>query len=378
VDENGIDIPQTAVTAEITGEQLDLTFRDVPKPAFLSFNRDYSFYGIFTDRTETPDKLAKQIHLDSNNFNRVEAMRKLTDIERIKLIRNNNADISSEWINIFTSIIKDNNIPSALKAYLLSIDEQSFDRTMLPFYRERYNARLKLMKTIASHCFDDLHKLFNSIDTYRHKPNPRNGWEERLLKSTVLRIMIEIDNPEAQGIVEKHFNQAWHISDRTSALQCINISSHPDRYTIMESAYKLWKDHLTAYTSYLSIVSGSRQEDVFSRITREEKRDSFNIQHPTHTRALYLAMAGNNKMLWTDSGIKWLADTVIKLAPINENTANGLVRSFQHVQKLSKDLKPKVLEALEKMSSNVDKSKCPSVAGRLAMYLGSSEECVGI
>ena len=67
---------------EISGKTLDLTFEDVPPPAFISFNRNCSFYGTFADRSATPKQILAQIRLDPNLFNRVEAMRQFADPER--------------------------------------------------------------------------------------------------------------------------------------------------------------------------------------------------------------------------------------------------------------------------------------------------------
>ena len=140
----------------------------------------------------------------------------------------------------------------------------------------------------------------------------------------------------------------------------------------MNEAHKLWKDHLSAYSSYLTIVGAGRHDDVFECIAKEEKRSAFNIEHPTLSRALFLPMGANNKMLWTDKGINWLMETVIRFAPINESCTVRLLASFRMVDKLADDLKSKVVSALEKMRADVDKSECPWVAGRIDDYLGNS------
>jgi hypothetical protein len=80
-------------------------------------------------------------------------------------------------------------------------------------------------------------------------------------------------------------------------------------------------------------------------------------------------MAGNNKMLWTDRGIAWMEETIVRLAPINENTANHLLGAFQQVNKLADDLRPKVIAALKTMKRAVNPVKYPSTAGRIVAYL---------
>jgi aminopeptidase N len=126
---------------------------------------------------------------------------------------------------------------------------------------------------------------------------------------------------------------------------------------------------VTAYTSYLSVVAAGKHDDVFDMIAREEGRPLFKPEHPGHSRALYLPMAVNNKLLWTDRGINWVVETVSRMASVNENTANRLVACFRLANKLADDLRPKVVAALATMLENIDEDTAPSVAGRIKGYL---------
>ncbi len=78
----------------------------------------------------------------------------------------------------------------------------------------------------------------------------------------------------------------------------------------------------------------------------EKGRPTFDITQPTWCRALFLPMAANNKMVWTDQGIQWVVDSVIELADINATTASRLLNTFQHVRSLKPGLQEKVKQAL--------------------------------
>ena len=333
VDERGCDIPSTSKVVEMTGEKLSLTFENIEKPAFVSFNRDCSFYGTFKDAAITRAQLVLQVKNDPNRYNRVEAMRRLTDLERIKLINDPYAKISEDWLSVYEMILKDMSLSYGLKAYLLRIDEQSLDRQYLPFYRERYWARISLLKFVADRCMSSLKTAFNGIDSYSRPDEPGAGIEARLLKAILLRTMVEANTAEIHKLAEDHFHKAWNITDKIATLSSINVSENPRRKELLEEGYLLWKDHLSAYSSYLSIVGSGTHEDVFDMISLEERRPTFKVHHPTHSRGLYLSMSSNNKMLWTDRGIQWMTDTVIRHAPINENTVIRLVAAFQQCDK---------------------------------------------
>ena len=373
VDETGRDIPSTVTVAELVEPETELHFDGVDGPAFLSVNRDCSFYGSLVHSSATREELVRQVRLDSNGFNRVEAMRRITDAERIRLIHEPGAAVSDEWLDLWGEILTDETLPPGLKGYMLRVDELSLDREFLPYYRERYAARERLLRILATRFMPELLAAFESVDTYRRGHEPKDGMEERGLKANLLRTIIAADTPQSYEVAEQHLGRAWNISDRLAALGCLYISSHPGRLEMLEDAYREWKDHLTAYTNYLRMPGSGIREEAFDMIAKEEARQSFKIDHPGHIRSLFLPMAANNKLLWTDRGIAWMTETVIRMAPINETTTNRLLAAFQLVHKLADDLRPKVLEALRRMRNGIESDKAPSVTGNIVAYLGPEQ-----
>ncbi|OGV64252.1 MAG: peptidase M1 [Lentisphaerae bacterium RIFOXYC12_FULL_60_16] len=373
LDGQGKELPGSRQTLELTSARLECAFRDVPPDHLVSLNRGFSFYGTFADRSATRKDLVRQIRQDTDGVNRVEAMRRLTDLERVRLVLDSNARIDPEWLEVFGSVIRDGSIPVGLKAALLSIEEQSMDRTYLAWYRERHRARMQLMDAVAAKWKDDLRHAFDAVDTYRPSVSPRDGIDERRLKGVLLRLLIQADSPDVHALAESHYRRAWNLTDRMNALQCLYISRHPGRMALMDQAFDKAKDHLSAYTSYLSIVGTGAREEVFDRLALEQARPVFQLAHPTHNRALLMSLAANNALLWTDRGIAWMQETVLALANANERSAYQLVGAFQLVARLADDLKPRVIKALQTMRNGVDRSRHVSLAGRIDAFLASVE-----
>jgi aminopeptidase N len=369
VDDAGRDGPGTAVTLTLDRPVVEHTLPLARPPAFVSLNRDASFYGVFHDRSATPETLARQVRLDPNGFNRVEAMRRLTDRERRALLDDPGATVSPSWLAVYGEVLADTVLPPGLKAYLLRIEEQSSDRATLPLYRERYAARLRLLRVLAERFAAPLRDAFDAVDTYRPATEPRDGIEDRALKAVLLRTLIEADTPDVHALAETHYRGAWNFSDKTAALHALNQSTSPRRAALLEDAFTAWHGHLNGYTAYLGVVASGRAADTFDAVAREEARPLFNPRHPGHTRALYLSLASNNALLWTERGLRWAADTAIKLAPLNAHTTLRLIDAFRLVAKLPQDLRPLVVRALETIRDGVDAERCPSVAGRVRAYL---------
>ena len=370
---DGRDIDGTAGVVEMTGPSLECVFEGVDEPAFMSYNRDCSFYGTFVDLCATPESMAQQILLDGNAFNRVEAMRHLTDLERTRLIEDRGTTVSDAWLDTYGMLLRDDSVSPGLKAYLLRIDEQSMNRQFLPRFPERYEARIRLLESVAARHMDLLVEVFDNVDTYAPASAPKDGVEARRLKAILLRAIVAADTTAAHELAEAHFRRAWHISDRQAALACINLSSHPAREALMREARTLWQPHLAAFMGYLSIVGSSPHDDVFACLAAEEAQPEFLLEHPSHNRALFMPMASNNKMLWTSRGIDWLRDTVIRLGPVNENSALHVLASCRLVDGMSEELRTPVLEAMRAMQNAVDAEAAPSLRGRIDAYLKGAD-----
>jgi hypothetical protein len=86
-------------------------------------------------------------------------------------------------------------------------------------------------------------------------------------------------------------------------------------------------------------------------------------------------MTSNNAVLWTDRGINWMAEVIIKLSKLNDVTSSRLVGCFQHVAKMGAELQPKVIRALKLIAKEIDSQNAPSTAWRVKTYLsGVSSE----
>ncbi|MBF0559391.1 MAG: aminopeptidase N C-terminal domain-containing protein, partial [Nitrospirae bacterium] len=343
------------------------------EPAIASMDRDYSFYGTFQHTNVTLESRYLQARLDPNAYNRVDAMRQLTDIERIKLLSDPNDVVSNDWLTLYGEIISDTSIPAALKAYFLRIDEQPLDRAYAMWYQELVVAREKLMLAVNRLYKGPMLELFNNLDTYSvsKRRSPKDGIEERMLKNILLDLIVVDDSAESHAVILAHFESATTASDRVASLLALNRSTAPQRRAALEDVYSKWHIHLSGYANYLRVVSSGTREDVFEMIEAEKKRPGFDITQPTWTRALFLPMAANNKMVWTLEGTRWVADKVIELAPLNATTTGRLLNTFQHVRSLKPRLQGNVREALERIVQRVSQTECPAVYGQAKAYLDS-------
>ncbi len=371
IDTQGSIVPGTEQVCELAEPSGRIIYEHIAEaPACVSLNRDYSFYGTMKQEDATVDALSLQARKDTNAFNRVEAMRQLTDRVRIALLLDPEQSVDRDWLALYGELLSDRSLPSGLKAYLIRIEEQPLDRQYAAWYREQVICREKLMRAVNAAYRPLLRELFLGLDTYKPRQSPKDGIEDRILKHVLLDLFVIDDSRESQQLILDHHASATTNADRVSALLALNRSSAPERLDMLERTYDAWHDHLSGYANYLRIVASGTREDVFDMIAAETRRPTFDMHQPTWSRALFLSMAGNTRMVWSDRGIEWVADTVTDLARVNWFTASRLLNTFQQVRKLKPEVQPKVRTALQRIIENVPPEVSQPVNAQAAAYLG--------
>ena len=372
VDASGRDIPGTAQTLRFDSPELEIVLAGIQEPSFLSINRDAGFYGTCADLSATPAQLARQVKHDSNAFNRVEAMRRLTDLERRRLLDSPVAAVSPAWQNVYRDLLLDNALPYGIKGYLLKIDEQPLDRALLPYVRESHTVRHRLLRSAAQHCGETL--IFNTLHALASRAVPLDlptAIERRFLGNGFLQLLVGLDTLGAQTALAEHLAKATNITDRLNVLTAIWQSNHPERQDILRREGEALRKTLGGYLGFLQTVGQSPREEVFDAVAEEESRPTFSLSHPGQSRALFLPLSLNNAQIWTTRGLRWLTDTAIKLAPVSEFTTLRLIAPCQAYRTFAPDLRRTVEAALREILAFSKKRSCPSLTGRLEAYLST-------
>ena len=301
----------------------------------------------------------------------------LTDIERKKLLNpDETRQISPLWLGLYGEILSDRSLPSSLKAFFLRIDEQPMDRTYSAWFPELVDAREQLMLSVHNLYRRELQEQFDRLDTYApwSAETVLDGLEDRMLKNVLLELITVKDTTEGHMTILDHFRRATAANDKVSALLALNCSSAPERLDVLEEVYGRWHSNITGYANYLRVIGGGTCKDVFEQIERERSRPTFQITQPTWCRALLLTMANNNKMIWNERGVNWIADRVIELAPVNYTNASRMLNTFQHVRKMKPGLRSLVTAALERVVGNVSDRTSPAVHRQAKGYLEAATE----
>lgn len=270
VDTEGKDIFEKTVAFDHA--EADFTVPCPVKPAFVSLNRNAAFYGSCEDASATPEDLALQARLDPHTFNRVEAMRRLTDLERKRFIHSSAAFSAAPlWLRTFQKIFDDTSIPDGVKGYLLSVDEQPLDRSLLPFVRENPVFRRTLRRAAAKAAgFSALsaalrHAAVSPAQDIDSDATLSAAIEHRFLQRVLLQLLSAMDTRPAWSAMEKHLAQAVNITDRLNTLAAIWQSSDSRAAALLTEAREKFSGSLGGYLGYLQIIGTSPRPNIFCR-----------------------------------------------------------------------------------------------------------------
>ena len=361
VDAQGRDL--VSQTFRFDTPEADLAIPDIYPPAFLSLNRNAGFYGTCDDRSATPDQLALQARRDPDRVNRVEAMRRLTDLERRRLLADPDALPSTLWLETWKAIAADNTLPDGLRGYLLQIGELPNDRELLAFVRENVTIRKRLQRAIADRLSEaDFRRILDLPET--GLPIPA-AIERRTLKNALFQLLSVSEAPFAHRLLVSQLHEATAITARLNALTALWRSGHPDREALLLEAGETLRQTLGGKLGYLHVVGQNQGEEVFAAVEREAARSDFDWSHPGMVRALFVPLTLNNAQIWTPRGLAWLEETVVKLAAFNEYTTLRLLAPALGCDRFASDLRDTVRASLSRIRTRLETVTCPWVKSRL-------------
>jgi len=370
-DEAGRDLPQATGMTRFRTAKKEIVVRDVARPAFLSLNRDAGFYGTCEDISATPEQLAAQALRDRNGFNRVEAMRRLTDLERERLLADPAAEVSSRWRDVYRTHFFSKDLHDAVRGYLLKVDEQPLDRRLLRHVRERAAIRRALLRAAVETCGADA--LIEALSRPPRAADLAGQIVERYARNAWMQALSVWDTPAAHAALATALADAVAVTDRLNALAALWQSGHPDRRAILAREGESLRGNLNGLLGYLQVIGTAPREEVFGVVTEEEARAGFCRSHPGMSRALYVPLAFNNALVWGSRGLRWLTETAVAMAAVSEYNTLRLIAPCQAFRTFAPDLRAAVENALREMRERIDPLRHPSVSGRLAAWLETCE-----
>jgi len=330
VNRDGRDCAETLVRLE--GREAEITFEDVDEPAFLSLNREYSFYGKVKNDVD-PAALRLQAEVDSDAVNRFIALYRLTEQEIIGLVDSPARTPSGEYLDLYFRLLSNRDRFLALGGLPLTLYDTVDSPVYAHRYRALYDARRGIETALAIRYGKEIRKIYESLQPEVPLTAPMEvqvpAIKERQIRNICLSLLATLDTPEIHDLVRSQFDTGKVATDRLHAFSLYLQSTAPDRLEVMEAAGRQASAHPVSWEAFLAVVGNCSAPDSVALIRRAAGLPWFRVNQVNDHRALYGSFAANRKIsLQTEEGRQLFREILLELAPVNQNSVVSLLRAF--------------------------------------------------
>ncbi|MDD1709364.1 MAG: M1 family metallopeptidase [Methanoregulaceae archaeon] len=380
VDKDGNDIAETMIRMD--SPEAVITFENTWEPAFLSLNRECSFYGkVRHDADEIALRLKAE--RDRDIVNRFLALYRLAEREMIRLIDTPGQVPGEDYTGLYFSLLTDEDLTRQLGGLLLTL----FDTVDDPHYAHRYQALYAARRTIE-HAIALRYKE-RLLEMYRHHDRrlsllapmevQAGSIKERQVKNLCLSLLSTLGEPEIHDLLRTQIETGAVATDRLRAFSLYLNGTAGDRAAILEKFSATAAIHPVSWEAYLSAVGGCSAPDAVSLIRKAAKFPVFDINQVNDHRALYGTFAANRKIsLQTPEGRELLGDILRELAPINQNSVVSLLRAFDSIDLMEEEYYEPLIGLLVSFRDSLDQGRQAIVLHTVRRLLLGAPIAVGV
>jgi aminopeptidase N len=380
VSSSGDDIIEVVHRVDKEEETLDLASPE--RPAFLSINRGYSFYGnVRYDASRA--ELCLQAEQDHDLINRYIAFMTLMDLEKMKMLETPDARPDPACIDLYFRFLSDRDLMMRAGGQFLTIFESAPGKKFTHHYQALYDVREKIFQSIAARHKDGLISICTAgvvsdtpQDTFWGKAR---SIKEREVKNTALAVLSRLGTPDIHQLIKDQFDRSSCATDKLVAFSLYMDSSAGDRFDMLASFEQESERNPVSWENFLSVIAGNSSPELLDLIARVERSGAFRIEQANDQRALYGRFALNRKKsLQTDKGRTFLQKTLRTLAPINEHSTVTMMRVFGALDAMEEADQIPLVGILAGLLEDLDPEKTPSVYNTVRRLLAASPGAVRI
>jgi Domain of unknown function (DUF3458). len=190
-------------------------------------------------------------------------------------------------------------------------------------------------------------------------------FKARAVRCAVQGILAVLDTPETWKLIKTSLANASSATDYLASLTQYLSSSAPDRMDVLKAESDRCRSSAVAFENFIGAVALSSSPDTVSYLEYIETLPEFKIEQSGFSRAMYLRFAENRKLsLETSQGRAFLEKSLIKMAPVNEYLANGMLNVFSHLPDYAADIQTALRTMLLHLKAAVPRNQAPSVLSR--------------
>jgi len=305
------------------------------------------------------EELAFLMANDSDDFNRWDAGQNL--MIRVALDQINNFKTNKklflppELEFAFRSILdqtKDGN--SALLALALNFPSETYladfmnviDVDSINITR---NFLRKILAKKLEKYFLRTYKRLQSKDEFKIDPVSMG---KRSLKNVCLGYLSELKTLEVRLLAQSQFFKNNNMTDIIGSLSALTHLDCPERETVFSEFEERWKNKTLIMDKWFALQAISQLPNTLKNVKKLTLHQSYEENNPNKIRSLLSSFSRFNQLRFhasDGSGYEFIADQILRIDPLNPQTAARLVGVFNNWKKFNKRRKSKMNYQLERI-----------------------------
>ena len=339
---------------ELTEASQSFVF-DLDEEPVLSLNRNFSA-PITLKLDQSDEDLALLLAHDSDAFNRWEAGQKLS-MDALCRAATGSETASDLFLDALATLATDADADPAFRSLVLNLPGEAeiaatlAERGTVPDPDAIHTGRNSVLNDLAHRLGDDLKAVFEAMDTPGpYTPDAKDAGR-RSLKSTMLGLISRIESACETALAQ--FDGADNMTESLSALGL--LVQHGKGDAALKTFHERWRNDVNVTDKWFSIQAArtapGRALEVVTDLTGHA---DFTWKNPNRFRSLMASFGGANHAGFhraDGAGYRLFTDWVLKLDPLNPQTAARMTTVFEAWPRYDQDRRALMKAQLERMAA---------------------------
>jgi aminopeptidase N len=358
LNENGAEVLPTTVL-EMTDAAQTFTFEGLASKPIPSVLRNFSA-PVIVIHDKTMAERAFLLAHDTDPFNRWDAGRTLSQDVLVRMVVE---DVTPDtaFLDGLATALRDDTLDPAFRALVLRLPSEEdtaqalFDAGHTPDPTVINQAHETLKLHIAQHMQDTLTRVYaDMIVTGPYTPDAAPAGR-RALGNAVLGLLSKLDGGKQAS---QQFNDADNMTQQLGALRALlQIAKGDEALAAFETQWQ--HDRLVMDKWFALQVNLAPPDAAAATARRLTNHSAFDIKNPNRFRSVFGGLKANTAGFHHASGAAYdlLADWLIKLDPLNPQTAARMTMSYDTWSRYDADRQAKMREALVRIAQTSSLSR---------------------
>ena len=349
---------QDSIILELRKQSETFVFEDISVAPIPSLLRGFSAPVKLHFDYSNAD-LAFLLANDTDEFNRWEAGQQLMiriSLEQIRRFQNNEPfNLASELEKAFRSLLEQTaEADSALLALALSFPNEPYLGELMDVIDvEAIHETRKFLRTeLAQKLQPEFEKTYLNFQQEGPFKIDQQSMGRRSLKNVCLSYLAESGSLEIRKLAQTQFRKNENMTDVAGALGVLTHLDCEERETAFNEFENRWRKNTVVMDKWFALQSISSLPQTLDNVRNLTSHPAFEKNNPNKIRALISTFSRFNQLRFhaaDGSGYDFLAEQVLRLDPLNPQTAARLVSVFNNWRKYDATHKAKMNDQLQRI-----------------------------